>query len=543
MENKFNKLTTNEGILKALDLMEITTPTPIQEQSIPLALSGKDILAESKTGSGKTLAFGIPAVELVDQSEKKFVHSIIITPTRELALQVSRELVKLAKFNRYVKVTSVYGGESIDRQIRELRSGTNIVVGTPGRIKDHLLRGTLNISRVKLLVLDEADVMLDMGFAPEIDEILKYINSEDHQTMLFSATIPKQIQNIANSYLKDDYTNVKIKSTEKTSDTIEQFAMIVNRGEKVEAVQQILANEQSKKVIIFSNTKMMADELQTKISMNGIFASALHGDLKQTQRDRVMKKFRNDKNSVLIATDVAARGIDVSNVDLVINFDLPKELDFYVHRIGRSGRAGNKGRSISLLYNGERRLLSSIERHTNKKMQMLESVIKDVTFEDVVEMLHTQIKDTEYPTKKFKKLAYLENSFENPEDYQKALVFLFENYLDKKIVTREKSRSNKNNNSNNNNDRERRGSFTSKDDTRIHINVGKLDRIGNKTLVDLIYKNTGIESRYINNVKVLDKFSFFDCPMKDEKKVLSAFKKYSLKGRQVNAQVAQKIKR
>lgn len=543
MNNKFTQLIDNEEIIRSLDFMGIENPTPIQEQAIPSALNGHDVLAESKTGSGKTISFGIPVINLIEKNVKG-VQAIIIAPTRELAKQVSAEISKLAKYTRFVRVATIYGGESYDRQTQSIRSGANIVVGTPGRIKDHLKRKTLKIDNVKMLVLDEADVMLDMGFAPEINDILKFIENDELQTMLFSATIPPQIKKIAREYLNADYTHVKIASTEKTSDTIDQYAMIVDRSDKMESLYKILETEDKNKVIIFSNTKSMCDELGVKLNMMGFKASALHGDLKQSQRDKVMKNFRGNDKHILIATDVAARGIDVSNVELVINYDLPKELDFYVHRIGRSGRANNEGKSISILVRQEMRHLKSIERHINKKIQMLEPIIKPMDFNDVVAALNTWASETTLEEKKFSRLNKLKESFENQEDFDKALVKIFDFYLEKHITKNNRSNDSRNDRGDRRSrDGESRGSFTSKDDTRIHLNVGKIDRINMGRLLDLITDNTGIRNSAIKNVKILDRFCFFDVPLKDEKKVLSSLKNFNFKGRNISAVVAKVIKR
>lgn len=539
---KFNELISNDDILKSLEVMGIETPTEIQAESIPTAVEGHDVLAESKTGSGKTISFGIPAINLVDKNTKS-VQAVVITPTRELANQVSKELQKLSKYSRHIKIASVFGGQSMDKQIQALRSGTNIVVGTPGRIKDHLKRKTLKIDSLKMLVLDEADVMLDMGFAPEINDILKFVDSDDLQTMLFSATIPKQIVNISKTYLKKDYKHVKIHSTEKTADTIDQYAMIVNRSEKLESLYKVVENDDAKKIIIFSNTKSMCDELGVKLGIKGFKASALHGDLKQSQRDKVMKKFRENKEHILIATDVAARGIDVSNVELVINYDLPKELDFYVHRIGRSGRANTSGKSISLLVNSEKRHLSNIERHINKKITMMDSVIKPMKFEDVSEELKQIALKSEVESKKMQKLEFLKSSFENEEDYEKALVYIFEYYLDKK-VTKPVKRDNSSNGRDRDSDRgQGQRSLTNKNDTRIHLNLGKMDKVKPSRLVELITSNARISQRDINNVKVLDRFSFFDVPKNNEQDVIKAFTNFKFGNRKLNAMVAKNIKR
>ncbi|MGL5440621.1 MAG: DEAD/DEAH box helicase, partial [Filifactoraceae bacterium] len=360
MENKkFCDLGLSDEVLKSLESVGYEVATPIQEMAIPIGLSGVDFIGQSQTGTGKTLAFSIPIIEGLDRSIN-FVQSLILCPTRELAVQVSKEITKLTKFNK-TKVVAIYGGESIEKQIRSLKSGAHVVVGTPGRLLDHVKRKTLKLDMVKFVVLDEADEMLDMGFIEDIESILRNVH-EYHQTMLFSATMPKEIVKLSNKYLNDPKL-IKIENKTVTVDRIEQSYIRVKQNDKTEVLTRILDIENSKKSIIFCNTKRMVDELTAEMQNRGYLVEGLHGDLKQQKRDQVLERFKNGHVNVLIATDVAARGLDINNVDIVFNYDIPQEEEQYVHRIGRTGRAGKHGKSYSFAYGRELDRIRHIEKY------------------------------------------------------------------------------------------------------------------------------------------------------------------------------------
>ncbi len=333
---------------KAMEQLGFTEATEIQHKTIPMLFEGKDVVGKSQTGSGKTFAFAIPAVEKVDM-ETNAVQVLVVCPTRELAIQVCGEIKKVAQFKDGCKVTPIYGGSNIDRQITAIKKGTKIVVGTPGRIMDHINRRTLKLKNVSMVVLDEADEMLNMGFREDIEEILKNTNP-DRQTVMFSATMPKPILEITKSYMKNP-VQVSIDNKTSAALSIEQFYINVNRGRKNEVLVELFAKLQPQKTIIFCNTKRMVDDLVSKLGQKNIFALGLHGDMRQNERKKVMEKIHNKTANVLIATDVAARGIDINDIDIIFNYDLPNDTDFYVHRIGRTGRAGKKGKAYTLLSN------------------------------------------------------------------------------------------------------------------------------------------------------------------------------------------------
>lgn len=335
-------------IKRALDDMGFEKLTEIQQKSIPLILDGKDVIGKSQTGSGKTIAFGVPAVEIIDKElNKKYTQVLILVPTRELAIQACAEIRKLMKYTHDIKTVAIYGGQMLSKQIPLMRQGCQIVVGTPGRVMDHINRKTLKLQDLKMIVLDEADEMLNMGFREDIETILKAVPQE-RQTVLFSATMPKEILDIVNNYQNNPQL-IEVAQKQVTVETIDQYAVECPKGTKADALAYIMKKGDIKLGIVFCNTKKMVDNLVPILEERGIFARGLHGDMRQRERDRVMKEFRSGAVQLLVATDVAARGIDVNNVDAVFNYDIPTQTEYYVHRIGRTGRAGKGGASYTFI--------------------------------------------------------------------------------------------------------------------------------------------------------------------------------------------------
>jgi ATP-dependent RNA helicase DeaD len=361
----FSELGISGDVLKAVDRLGFEQASPIQAESIPLLLAGRDIVGQSQTGSGKTAAFGIPAIEKVDTNSRA-VQVLILCPTRELAVQVSEELHKLAFFKRGIHALPIYGGQSYDRQIYGLKQGAQIVIGTPGRLMDHMRRGTLRLDQVRFVVLDEADTMLDMGFREDIEFILKAVPVE-RQTVFFSATMSRVIQELIKKHARDPQ-NVRIEQKALTVPTVEQTYYEVDRRFKIELLTRLIDVHDLKLGIIFCNTKRMVDELVEHLNAQGYSADRLHGDMSQALRDRVMNRFRKSGLEFLVATDVAARGIDVDDVQVVFNYDLPYDVEDYVHRIGRTGRAGRSGRAISFVAGREVFQIRNIERYTNTRI-------------------------------------------------------------------------------------------------------------------------------------------------------------------------------
>jgi ATP-dependent RNA helicase DeaD len=362
----FSELGLSEELLKAIDKLGFEQAAPIQAEAIPLLMQGRDIVGQSQTGSGKTAAFGIPAVEKADP-DKRAVQVLILCPTRELAIQVSEEIHKLAFFKRGINTLPVYGGQSYERQFYGLKQGAQIVIGTPGRIMDHMRRGTLRLDSLKMVILDEVDVMLNMGFREDMELILQ-ATPKERQTVFFSATIPKPIQQLIERYVRNPQ-QVRIEQKAMTVPTVEQVYYEVDRRFKIELLTRLIDIHDIKLGIIFCNTKRMVDDLVDHLEAAGYMADRLHGDMTQNMRDRVMNKFRKSGLEFLVATDVAARGIDVDDVEVVVNYDLPYDGEDYVHRIGRTGRAGRSGRAISFASGREVFQIRNIERYTNTRIQ------------------------------------------------------------------------------------------------------------------------------------------------------------------------------
>jgi ATP-dependent RNA helicase DeaD len=361
----FSELGLSEVLLKAIDQLGYEKAAPIQAETIPLILAGHDIIGQSQTGSGKTAAFAIPAVEMIDP-QTHGVQVLILCPTRELAVQVAEEVYKLSAFKRSVHSVPIYGGQSYDRQIRALKQGAQIVIGTPGRILDHLSRGTLVLTNVRMVVLDESDEMLDMGFRDDIEEVLRSV-PKNRQFICFSATMSKPILELIRKQSSNPRT-VKIEHKVLTVPTVEQAYYEIRGRSKTEALTRLIDLYDLKLGIIFCNTKRIVDELTEEMVGRGYSADRIHGDMSQAQREKVMGRFRSSAIEFLVATDVAARGIDVENIEVVFNYDIPWDEEDYVHRIGRTGRAGRSGRAFSLIAGREIYKLQSIERYTRVKI-------------------------------------------------------------------------------------------------------------------------------------------------------------------------------
>ncbi len=361
----FSDLGLSQELLKAVDKLGFEKPAPIQAEAIPLLMAGRDVVGQSQTGSGKTAAFAIPAIEKTDPQLRE-VQVLILCPTRELAVQVSEEAHKLAFFKRGIHPLPIYGGQSYERQNHGLQQGAQIVIGTPGRIMDHMRRGTLRLNRVKLVVLDEVDVMLNMGFRDDIELILQ-ATPKERQTVFFSATIPRPIQQLIEKYSRDPQ-QVRIEQKALTVPTVEQVYYEVDRRYKIELLTRLIDLHDFKLGIIFCNTKRMVDDLVDHLEAQGYMADRLHGDMTQNMRDRVMNRFRKSGLEFLVATDIAARGLDVDDVEVVFNYDLPYDSEDYVHRIGRTGRRGRSGRAISFVSGRELFQIRNIERYANTRI-------------------------------------------------------------------------------------------------------------------------------------------------------------------------------
>ena len=367
--DSFNKLGLASNLLSALVELGYEIPTPIQEESIPILMEGYDLMAQAQTGTGKTAAFALPVLSHLDLAMKK-PQALVIAPTRELAIQVAEAFQSYAKHLKGFHVIPIYGGQAYQIQLRALKRGVHVIVGTPGRLMDHLRRGTLSIDAIKTVVLDEADEMLKMGFIEDIEWILDQI-PHAHQSALFSATIPPSIQKIAKRYLKDA-RKIYIKPRENTVDATEQFYIRVSKNQKLDVLTRFLEVEDIQAAIIFARTKNCSAELAEKLQARGHAAAALNGDMNQSLREKVIARIKSGSLDIIVATDVAARGIDVDRITHVINFDIPYDAESYIHRIGRTGRAGRKGKALLFVTPREHRLLNDIERVIHKPIKQIE---------------------------------------------------------------------------------------------------------------------------------------------------------------------------
>ena len=535
---KFDDLQINQDIKKAIAEMGFEEPSPIQAKSIPVILEGKDVIGQAQTGTGKTAAFAIPILEKVDPSDRS-LQAIILCPTRELAIQVSQEVRKLAKYMHGIKTLPVYGGQPIERQIRALKGGVQIIIGTPGRTIDHIRRRTIKPENVKMVVLDEADEMLDMGFREDIETILEKV-PEERQTTFFSATMPKAILELTKKY-QTEPEHIKVVRKELTVENIKQYYIETRNSNKIEVLSRLIDVYNPKLSVVFCNTKKGADELVGELQGRGYFADALHGDLKQVQRDIVMDKFRNGTIDILVATDVAARGIDVDDVECVFNFDLPQDEEYYVHRIGRTGRAGREGVSFSFAYGRDMRKLKDIERYTKSKLVKHPIPTVGDVEEKKVNAFFDEVKKVVEEGKLSKQVQWIENFCENEEtdysvvDIAAALLKLSMGEEKQEIVEEKPKKAKK---------RDRRGN---RDETgakdgmiRLFINVGRKQRVRAGDILGAISGEAGIPGKTIGTIDIYDKFTFVEVPKKKAKLVIEKMKNKKIKGNKLNIERANK---
>lgn len=523
---RFDELGLSDPILKAVTEMGFEAASPIQAEAIPVVMSGKDVIGQAQTGTGKTAAFGIPLLEKIDPKDKR-LQGIILCPTRELAIQVAEEIRKLSKFMHGIKILPVYGGQDIVKQIRSLKSGVQLIIGTPGRVMDHMRRKTLKCEDVHTIVLDEADEMLNMGFREDIETVLKELR-EDRQTILFSATMPKPILDITKQYQKPDAQIVKVVKKELTVTNIDQYYYDVKQKNKEEVLARLIDMYNPKRSLVFCNTKRKVDELTTALQGRGYFAEGLHGDLKQMQRDRVMNGFRNGKTEILIATDVAARGIDVDDVEAVFNYDLPQDDEYYVHRIGRTGRAGRVGRSFSFVVGKEVYKLKDIQRYCKTKIyaQPIPS-LDDVTaikVEKVLENITKVLKEEDLHDM----IDLIENHL-NEEDYTAmdiAAAFL------KQAMGTEDSSVEEEKSYNFGNTGAEEGMV------RLFINIGKKQNVRPGDILGAIAGESGMPGKLVGSIDMYDKYTFVEVPHDRAKEVLNAMDHAKIKGKMVSVEPA-----
>lgn len=523
---KFDELNIDERILRAVEDMGFEETSPIQTQAIPAVLEGIDVIGQAQTGTGKTAAYSIPMLQKINPDVKK-PQAIVLCPTRELAVQVAEEIRKLAKYMSDIKVLPVYGGQEIVRQIKSLKAGVQIIVGTPGRVMDHMRRKTVKFDSVSMVILDEADEMLDMGFREDMETILTE-TPEERQTVLFSATMPKPIMEIARKFQKDAKI-IKVVRKELTVSNIDQFYYEVRPKNKTEILSRLIDIYNPKLSVVFCNTKRQVDELISELKGRGYFADGIHGDMKQQQRDRVMDDFRSGKTEILIATDVAARGIDVDGVDIVFNYDLPQDEEYYVHRIGRTGRAGKSGLALSFISGREVYKLKDIERYCKTKIlaKPIPSLddVKNIKMDGIFDKIKEMIEADEH-----RAMLDMVEEHVNQEDYTSMDMAAA---LLKMIVGDTLDRI----------DEVENFHFDENADTsrmvRLFINVGKKDKITPANILGAIAGESGMPGRLVGAIDMMDNYTFVDVPAKHAEAVLAAMNDNVLiKGRKVNVEKA-----
>ena len=523
---KFDVLDLNPNILRAVEEMGFEEMSPIQAKAIPVLLEGKDVIGQAQTGTGKTAAFGIPLLQRINPKERH-LQAVVLCPTRELAIQVAEEIRKLAGFMHGIKILPVYGGQEIAKQIRSLKSGVQIIIGTPGRVMDHMRRKTVKFDTVNTIILDEADEMLNMGFREDIETILSQI-PEERQTVLFSATMPGPILEIARTYQKNAET-IRVVKRELTVPKIEQYYYEVTQRNKEDVLSRLLDMYNPKLSLVFCNTKKQVDELTSALQGRGYFAEGLHGDLKQQQRDRVMHSFRNGKTEILVATDVAARGIDVDDVEAVFNYDVPQDDEYYVHRIGRTGRAGREGRAFTLVIGREIYKLKDIMRYCNTKIKVQPiPSLNDVTAvkaDKILEKLVTTIQNEDLT----KYIDMIEERL-NEGDFTSldiAAAFLKLN-MGEDITKAEDVR--------NVEDFGDTGAEVGM--VRLFINLGKKQNVKPGDILGAIAGETGMPGKLIGSIDMYDKYTFVEVPREYASDVIQVMKSAKIKGKSINIEPA-----
>ncbi len=523
----FEEMCLDTRIMRAIAEMGFEQPSPIQAQSIPIAVEGKDMIGQARTGTGKTASFGIPMLQRINPKDKN-LQAIVLCPTRELAIQSANEIRKLAKFLHGIKVLPIYGGQEISKQIRSLKDGVQIVIGTPGRVMDHLRRHTLKPQTVDIVVLDEADEMLNMGFREDIETILGQL-PEERQTMLFSATMPKPILEIAKRYLHEPEI-VKVIQKELTVPKIEQYYYEVNPRKKNEVLSRLLDMYDPSLSLVFCNTKRKVDELVADLKGRGYFAEGLHGDMKQSQRDRVMNGFRNGRTDILVATDVAARGIDVDDVEAVFNYDVPQDDEYYVHRIGRTGRAGREGRAFTLVVGKEIYKLKDIQRYCKTKIrrQPIPSVndVAAIKVEKLLEQAGELIATDGLGRMMDLLEEYLDGSDYSATEMAAALLAMQLGETSTQTLPKE----------------EFGDTGAEPGMVRMFMNIGKKDRVRIGDILGAVAGESGMEGALVGTIDMYDNFSFVEVPQEYAAAVLEAMNHSKIKGRRVNMEPAKNVR-
>ncbi|WP_287936089.1 DEAD/DEAH box helicase [Duncaniella freteri] len=551
----FEELGVNEPLRKAVEEMGFEAPMPIQERVIPRLLGdANDIVALAQTGTGKTAAFGLPVLQRIDAGVRR-PQALVLAPTRELCLQISSDLVDYSKYISGVKVIPVYGGSSIESQIRSLRAGANVIVATPGRLIDLIKRGVVKLDEVNTVVLDEADEMLNMGFLDSIEEILSHV-PEDHKTLLFSATMPADILKIAKHYMRD-YEEIVVGTRNEGSENVRHIYYMVNARDKYLALKRVVDNSPGIYAIVFCRTRRDTQEIADNLIKDGYNAEALHGDLSQQQRDIVMKKFRDRVVTILVATDVAARGLDVSDLTHVINYGLPEDTAVYNHRSGRTGRAGKKGVSVAIIHSREKGRLREIERIIGKTFEHLEVPTPEHIIEKQLYNLADRlekVKVNEEGIAKYlpgisRKLEWL-----SEEDLIKRVISLEFNrlldyykdapkidFIDAKPERDRKRKGEKKGPAHERpDDREKDRRTAARGMERVYVNVGKRDGFFAGNLIEALNKLVQGKRVDVGRIDLLPAYTLFDVSKKDARKVVGALTGADFFGKRLHSEIADK---
>ena len=563
---RFEDLNLSDAILRAVTDMGFEAASPIQAQAIPAQLEGRDMIGQAQTGTGKTAAFGIPLLQKIDPENKK-LQAIVLLPTRELAIQVAEEIRRLAKFMHGIKVLPVYGGQDIVRQIRSLKDGVQVVIGTPGRVMDHMRRKTIRVDHVHTAVLDEADEMLNMGFLEDMETILSQL-PQTRQTVMFSATMPPAIADIARKFLQDPVM-VRVVKKELTVPKVTQYYYEVKPKNKVEVLCRLLDLYSPKLSVVFCNTKKGVDELVLALQGRGYFAEGLHGDLKQEQRDRVMNGFRNGRTEVLVATDVAARGIDVDDVEAVFNYDIPQDDEYYVHRIGRTGRAGREGKAFSLVVGKEVYKLRDIQRYCKNKiipqaipsldditdikvektMDQVRDMLENCDLSQMVNIIEQKLIEEDYTALDLAAALLKMNMGEDNED----IIDNFEparslDDLDRYSRSgRRYGRDGSGRDGSFRNSRSRRRGAVDRaavdyvvgdDMARLFVNIGRNQNVNPGDILGAIAGESGIPGRVVGSIDMYDGYTFVEVPRRYSDQVLKAMENAKIKGKKVRIERA-----
>lgn len=523
----FNELGLPEEVLRAVADAGYEEATEIQAKTIPLLLEGKDVIGRSQTGTGKTAAFGLPAVSCIDGNFARTVQVLILCPTRELAMQACDEMCKFSKYLPYVKPVAVYGGADIDRQIGLLKKGANIVVGTPGRVMDHIRRRTLKLDCLRTIILDEADEMLNMGFREDIEEILQFV-PEERQTVLFSATMPPQIMAITDEYQRDPVT-VKVSQKSRTVETVQQFYYDVPMGRKTDALQMLLLAFEPNLSMVFCNTKHMVDELTEALVSKGFRAAGLHGDMKQQSRTQVLNAFKAGRLNILIATDVAARGIDVDDVDAVFNYDIPQDNEYYIHRIGRTGRAGKTGCAYTIV-SGRRQVydLKDIAKFTKAEITQCDLPTRDDVIAKKTDRILDKVKNNIESGKYEKSVYHLEKLMSEGYSAEQIAAALLGMRISKdtksvpefiKPVAR----------------RDEKGGRSKT--VKIEISVGRANRIAPNFILGALADTTGMPGKSFGKIDIYDRFTTVEVPESDSQYILDMMMNTKINGSRIKVKL------